>query len=546
MPKIQILPSDLIDKIAAGEVVERPASVVKELVENSIDAGSRHISIEVKGAGKKLMAVADDGSGLTEEEIDLALLRHSTSKISSLEDLFNIQTLGFRGEALPAIASVSKMKIERNGSGKGVTVKVSDLFQNIPARLKFLKSDSTEVGHITDLVSRFILSHPEIAFKLVLDDREIFASPGSGKMEDAALAVYGLDLTKDLLPVENEMVKGLVSRPNISRVDRNLESFFVNGRYVKNFLLGRAVEDAYRTLIPLNRYPVAILFLSVPPAEVDVNVHPTKREVKFLKTQEVTGAVYHAVKKALSGVLEVGKKGEGYEASIEAGSKMSVQDSGYQLPISNIHTGIHSPHPTSGIQEMELVVSDIQPLIPIYQHQDTYIIATDGVDLVLVDQHAAHERILFDRLQSRPAGEKHSQSLLIPENIEFTQQEALLLKENLDFLAGLGFEIEEFGGNSFLIRSVPQVITRVPPREVLSDILTELSDSALKDKQTAILKLMACHGAVKAGDRLSVEEMNGLLRDLYKTTNPLTCPHGRPTMVKLTQADLEKMFGRRK
>jgi DNA mismatch repair protein MutL len=546
MPKIQILPSDLIDKIAAGEVVERPASVVKELVENSIDAGSRHISIEVKGAGKKLMAVADDGSGLTEEEIELALLRHSTSKLSSLEDLFNIQTLGFRGEALPSIASVSKMKIERNGSGKGVTVKVSDLFQNIPARLKFLKSDSTEVGHITDLVSRFILSHPEIAFKLTLDDREVFSSPGAGKLEEAALAVYGLDLTKDLLPVENEMVKGLVSRPNISRVDRNLESFFVNGRYVKNFLLGRAVEDAYRTLIPLNRYPVAILFLAVPPAEVDVNVHPTKREVKFLKTQEVTGAVYHAVKEALSEILEVGKKGEGYEASIEAGSKMSVQDSGYQLPISNIHTGIHSPHPTSSVQEMELVVSDIQPLIPVYQHLDTYIIATDGVDLALIDQHAAHERILFDRLQLNPMREKHSQSLLIPENIEFTQQEALLLKENLDFLAGLGFEIEEFGGNSFLIRSVPQVITRVPPREVLSDILTELSDSALKDKQTAILKLIACHGAVKAGDRLSVEEMNGLLRDLYKTINPLTCPHGRPTMVKLTQADLEKMFGRRK
>jgi len=529
MPKIQILPSDLIDKIAAGEVVERPASVVKELVENSIDAGARHISIEVKGAGKKLMAVADDGSGLTEEDIKLALLRHSTSKISSLDDLFNIQTLGFRGEALPSIASVSKMKIERNGSGKGVTVKVSDLFQNIPARLKFLKSDSTEVGHITDLVSRFILSHPEIAFKLTLDDREVFSSPGAGKLEEAALAVYGLDLTKDLLPVENEMVKGLVSRPNISRVDRNLESFFVNGRYVKNFLLGRAVEDAYRTLIPLNRYPVAILFLSVPPAEVDVNVHPTKREVKFLKTQEVTGAVYHAVKEALAFVIK------------EPENKFSVpiiQQNQKEEP------RIYSQVPINN--ELELLVSDVQTLIPVHQFQDTYIITTDGVDLILVDQHAAHERILFDRLQSRPAGEKHSQSLLIPENLEFTQQEALLLKANLDFLAGLGFEIEEFGGNSFLIRSVPQVITRVPPREVLSDILTELSDSALKDKQTAILKLMACHGAVKAGDRLSVDEMNGLLRDLYKTTNPLTCPHGRPTMVKLTQADLEKMFGRRK
>lgn len=527
MPRIQILPSDLIDQIAAGEVVERPASVVKELVENSIDAGARHISIEIKGAGKKLMAVADDGSGLTEEEIKLALLRHSTSKLSSLEDLFNIQTLGFRGEALPSIASVSKMKIERNDSGRGVTVKVADLFQNIPARLKFLKSDSTEVGHITDLVSRFILSHPEIVFKLTIDDREIFSSSGSGKLEDAALAVYGLDLTRDLLPVENEMVQGLVSRPNISRVDRNLESFFVNGRYIKNFLLGRAVEDAYRTLIPLNRYPVAILFLLVPPAEVDVNVHPTKREVKFLKTQEVTGAVYHAVKQALSEALDVKEyQNIGISEGTEKGSEK--------------------------FEEVELVVSDVQTLIPVHQFLDTYIITTDGVDLILVDQHAAHERILFDRSQSKPAGgpagtvNAGTQNLLIPENIEFTQQEALQLKSNLRFLSGLGFEIEEFGGNSFLIRSVPPVLTRVPPREVLSDILAELSNKTLEDKQTAILKLMACHGAVKAGDRLSSSEMNGLLRDLYKTTNPLTCPHGRPTMVKLTQADLEKMFGRRK
>ncbi|MBI5700071.1 DNA mismatch repair endonuclease MutL [Candidatus Saganbacteria bacterium] len=531
MPKIQILPNDLIDKIAAGEVVERPASVVKELVENSIDAGSRHISIEVKGAGKKLIQVADDGQGMAEDEIQLALLRHSTSKISSLDDLFNIRTLGFRGEALPSIASVSKMKIERNSSGRGVTVTVADLFQNIPARLKFLKSDITEVGHITDLVSRFILSHPEIAFKLMIDDREIFSSPGSGKLEDAALTVYGLDLTKNLLPVKNEMVTGLVSRPNISRVDRNMESFFVNGRYVKNFLLGRAVEDAYRTLIPSSRYPVAVIFLSVPPAEVDVNVHPTKREVKFLKTQQVTGAVYQAVKQALANALEV----KGYQSS--GVSEREDQE---------IRISEGTERKAEQYEEVELVVSEVQPLIPVQQFKDTYIITTDGVDLILVDQHAAHERILFDRLQSRPAGETHSQSLLIPENIKFTREEALHLKNQLSFLSGLGFEIEEFGGNSFLIRSVPQVLTKVAPREVLSDILAELSDKTLEDKQAAILKLMACHAAVKAGDRLSSDEMNGLLRDLYKTANPLTCPHGRPTMVKLTVAELEKMFGRRK
>ncbi|MFA4906298.1 MAG: DNA mismatch repair endonuclease MutL [Candidatus Margulisiibacteriota bacterium] len=525
MPKIQILPNDLIDKIAAGEVVERPASVVKELAENSIDAGARHVAIEIEGAGKNLIQVVDDGQGMSEDEITLALKRHSTSKISSLDDLFNIQTLGFRGEALPSIGSVSKMKIERNASGRGLTIKVADLFRNIPARLKFLKSDATEIGHITDLVSRLILSHPEIGFKLTIDGREIFSSPGSGKLLDAALSVYGLEITQALLPVEVEMVEGLVSRPNISRVDRNMESFFVNGRYVKNFLLGRAVEDAYRTLIPSNRYPVAVLFLTVPPAEVDVNVHPTKREVKFLKTQQVTGAVYQAVKQALSKALEVPEV-IGVSEREEQKIRIAVEP--------------------ERLTELELVVSEVQPLIPVQQFKDTYIITTDGVDLVLVDQHAAHERILFDRLQSRPAGEKHSQSLLIPENIEFTRQEALQLKSNLSFLSGLGFEIEEFGGNSFIIRSVPQVLTKVSPREVLSDILAELTNKTIEDKQTAILKLMACHAAVKAGDRLTSEEMNNLLRDLYKTNNPLTCPHGRPTMVKLTTADLEKMFGRRK
>lgn len=517
--------------------MERPASVVKELVENSIDAGALHIAVEIKKAGKELIQVTDDGQGMAEDEIGLALLRHSTSKISSLNDLFNIKTLGFRGEALPSIGSVSKMRIEQNKSGRGVTVKVADLFRNIPARLKFLKSDATEVGHITDLVSRFILSHPEIAFKLMIDGREIFSSPGSGQLPDAALSVYGLEITQALLPVKNETVQGLISRPNISRVDRNMESFFVNGRYVKNFLLGRAVEEAYRTLIPSNRYPVAVLFLSVPPAEVDVNVHPTKREVKFLKTQGVTGAVYHAVKQGLSDILEVGSRDKGVEAGIRENVGTGL------VPVQTERT---TTRVVPTFKEMELVISEVQTLIPVHQFQDTYIITTDGVDLILVDQHAAHERILFDRLQSKTEEQRHVQSLLIPENIEFTPQEVIQLKNNLSFLSDLGFEIEEFGGNSYLVRSVPQILTKISPREVLSDILAELSDKTIEDNKTAILKLMACHAAVKAGDRLSADEMNNLLRDLYKTANPSTCPHGRPTMVKLTVAELEKMFGRRK
>src|SRR3989339_820948 len=303
-PKIALLPEDLINKIAAGEVIERPSSVVKELVENSIDAKAAHIEIEIQDAGKKLIRVTDDGIGMASEEIELALKRHSTSKIKALDDLFNIQTLGFRGEALPSIDSVSKFKMEPNPNGKGITSSVKELFYNTPVRLKFLKSNTTEINHIEDLVSNFILSSPNISFKLIVDGKIVLTSQGNGKLTDAIYSVFGLELSRELLEVKGESVYGFVSKPNISRLDRSFEVFFVNGRSVKNFMLGRATEEAYRNLIPGNRYPVAILFVDIPPQEVDVNVHPAKREVKFLKTKEVMARVTNAVKEALSGVME--------------------------------------------------------------------------------------------------------------------------------------------------------------------------------------------------------------------------------------------------
>jgi len=534
---IKVLPDELINQIAAGEVVERPASVVKELIENSLDAKAKHIAIEIKGAGKKYIRVTDDGAGMTEEEIKLALTRHSTSKISSVEDLFNIQTLGFRGEALPSIASVSKMTLSPNKSGAGLSAEVKDLFYNTPARLKFLKSDHTENSQIMDLVLRMILSHPGAAFNLTVDEKKIFSSPGNGSLKDAILAVYGLEIARGLMEVKTDGVSGFISKPNLSRVDRGYESFFVNGRLVKNFLLSRAAEDAYRALIPSNRYPIAILSLAVPPKEVDVNVHPTKREVKFLKTQAVMNSVYEAIKQAL------GDSFIGVDARIEARPSISFIESKDELPFTSIHASIHDYKPVSGV---ELVVTEVQPLIPIYQHLDTYIIATDGVDLVLIDQHAAHERVLFDKI-SQKAGTVVSQNLLIAENAEFTPQQSTVLIENLPYLKGLGFEIEEFGKDTFLIRAVPAVL-KSAPKEVLEDILDQIKEgkrtTSAEDRNTAILKLIACHAAVKAGDKLSAEEMNGLIRELYRTQNPLTCPHGRPTMVKWRGEDLDKLFER--
>ncbi|MBI5701265.1 DNA mismatch repair endonuclease MutL [Candidatus Saganbacteria bacterium] len=538
--KIKILPPDLVNKIAAGEVVERPASVVKELVENSIDAKATHITIEIQDAGKKFICVTDDGIGMAQDEIKLALERHSTSKISSLDDLFNLKSLGFRGEALPSIHSVSNMTIEQNPSGHGLAMKVKDLFHNIPVRLKFLKSNYTELGHIQNLVTRFILSNPEISFKLVVDGKEVLMSAGNGKLFDAIYSVYGLDIAKDLIEVKSDNVSGYVSKPTISRIDRGYESFFVNNRSINNFLLSRALEDAYRTLIPSNRYPIAVLFINIKPNEVDVNVHPSKREVKFLNNKIVMGQVREAVSAAM-GKMRVG---EGPEASMDIGLGSLDRIEQDQFPMTNNQTGIITLTPTP----LTMEVTGISPLIPLYQLIDTYIIiCTDGVDLVLIDQHAAHERVLFDQLTNRGKASSF-QSLLIPETLGFNHLDSIIVEENLETIKEMGFDIEIFGKDSFILRSVPSFISLESPKEIFTDLISEFKDKEYKNqpekRKERMNKYLACRGAVKAGDKLEIGEIQGLIRDLYLTSNPLTCPHGRPTMVRLTKENFEKMFGR--
>lgn len=536
---INILPADLINKIAAGEVIERPASVVKELVENSIDAGATQIIIEIQDAGKKLIRVADNGCGLSEEEIKLALERHSTSKISSLDDLFNIKTLGFRGEALPSIASVSKMSLEINPSGQGLTAEVKTLFYNTPARKKFLKSNATELGHSGEIISKYALAYPGIAFKLISDGKPLIVSPGTGKLFDAILAIYGSELARELVAVDFSFavgqVFGFASRPTISRVDKNYETFFVNRRYVRNFLLNRALEEAYRSLIPGNRYPVGIIFIDIDPKQVDVNVHPTKREVKFVNNQVVMDAVRQAIAKSLINIKDhqnVG--GSSSDDQYSRTPEMTAMDTFFMV-------GPAAP------QEMEMEVSAVQPLIPVYQFKQTYIIATDGEELTLIDQHAAHERILYDQL-GRQASAVSRQALLIPETIELSPSEAVIMLNNVDYLRDSGFEIEEFGSNSFLIRSVPAVASKVPAKQLIFDIIADLQvadkSAQLEAKRENVRKLIACHSAIRAGDKLTPQEMGQLIRDLYTTANPLTCPHGRPTMVRITEDELKRKFGR--
>jgi len=418
-PPIQVLSEEVINKIAAGEVVERPASVVKELVENSIDAQAKTIIVEVEDGGQKLIRVSDDGWGMTEEEIDLALQRHSTSKIRSFEDLFQIQTLGFRGEALPSIASVSRLKIEPNLSGSGVAVEVRDLFYNVPARKKFLKSKATEMAHMGDVVAKYALAFPEISFKFISDGKLLLFTPGRGNHLEAIISVYGTEFARELEKIDFSFslgkITGFAGRPTLSRSDKSYEIFFVNKRYVRNPLLARALEEAYQNLIPSAHYPIGIIFLEIDPRQVDVNVHPTKREVRFSKTQEVMAAVTEAVKRTLVKYHQV--------YSFSPKQNLEIAPKSFPKPSDFANW---QPAMADILFPKELLSSDQLPpsfnQLPVLQFKNTYLVTIQGEELILIDQHAAQERIIYDRLSQGAKGPRgfSSQSLLIPETIELS------------------------------------------------------------------------------------------------------------------------------
>lgn len=599
--RIKILSEQLASQIAAGEVVERPASVVKELVENAIDAGATTINVEVREGGRKLIQVADDGAGIAADEVETAFVRHATSKLASAESLTAIATLGFRGEALAAIASVSHVTIvtrtrdeqagtrlvlegghlrgrDAVGAPQGAVIAVENLFYNTPARLKFLRTTTTEKRVIDEFVTRYALAYPRIRFRLAHDGRIALQTSGNGSTRDVLAAVYGVDVARDLLPIGDTdapaadgnasirpiTVTGYAGPPSLNRANRTHITLFVNGRWIKDSRLTYAVTQAYHTLLPKGRFPLAVLFIAMPHDQVDVNVHPTKTEVRFRDSNRVFGAVQRAVRDALlaettvrpfaqltptahaagwAGALDDRSFAHSRTASDDAQQTLSLpQPAGLEEAIGATDSA-ETPPPDHALGGHKL------PIMRVLGQAGASYIITEGPDgLFLIDQHAAHERILYEQFMAAHADRQiPAQGLVAAAVVQLTPSQAHLLAEQLDRLAALGFDIEPFGPNAFKVRSIPALLARVDPTQAVLSVVEELERDAtpLQDTIEAHLIKRVCKTAsVKQGQTLSGQEMEAMVRQLEACANPHTCPHGRPTMIHLSVAQLAREFGR--
>lgn len=609
--RIALLDEHTANRIAAGEVIERPASVVKELVENCIDAGATSITVTLEEGGKELIKVTDNGCGMTREDAVLSLQRHATSKIRDAEDLDAIGTLGFRGEALPSIASVSAVEmitkhqaeidgvrleveagtitnLEGVGAPQGTTISIRKLFFNTPARLKFLKSSQTELGHITDLVGRFAMAYPSIAFRLVHNSREVLNSPATGKAINSITQVMGKDAAKQLAPICFETpamrVTGYVSNPSLTKINRSDQIFFVNGRPVRSKTMTHALDMAYRGLLMPGRYAVCVIFIELTPDLVDVNVHPTKAEVKFSSEQEVHSAVHRAVNAALmegaaapiitdstprpsqplrltpdqpmpqQGVLMDRPPVMDLSAFQEALRQRRIEavaDPGTADPFEwKPGVGVpveESPVPEADFDAIRTVA--LRSVKVIGQARNTYIVAQCEDGVLIIDQHVAHERVLFDRMIENKEGQTVAmQGLVIPVSLSLSAKEAAIVSQRLDQLRQVGFELEHFGGDTYMMRGAPASIKPADCEAVLRDMIAELLDLSVAKhllvKAEQVLITASCKMAVKAGDPLSPEEMNQLIDDLLQCKNPFVCPHGRPIIVSLSNWELDRKFRR--
>ncbi len=573
---IRILSTDVASKIAAGEVVERPASAVKELVENSLDAGATQIAIEVQGGGVRLIRVVDNGGGIPPEEVDLAFERFATSKVASADDLEGISSLGFRGEALPSIAAVSEVTMvtrskdelsgifvnikdgavvekAKRGCPPGTTVTVRNLFRNVPARLKFLKSATTENGHISDLVSQYSLAFPEVRFTLIIDGRTTFRSPGSGSLREVLGAVYGLDVAKAMLAIEAKQdadpmlpgITGFVSPISLTRASRSYMSFFVNRRWVQSRMATYALEEAYHGLLMVGRHPIAVINISLLPQEVDVNVHPTKNEVRFRNERDIFSAVQKAVRATLTAQAPMPALDTLIDALPQPQAPAAATERLQAFEVRPGEDVVKSPVAVPP-QNAEPVAKSLPILRVVGQLANTYVIAEGPDGMYLIDQHAAHERVLFERIRdqrSRRAVEV--QGLLQPVPVELTVRQQELLELQSEALSEYGFGIEHFGERTYLVRSVPALLSGKNVAQSLVEVLDSLAEGEQGDRREEIAASLACHGAVRAGQALSHEEMRDLIRQLEQASQPRTCPHGRPTMIHLSASQLEKGFGRR-
>ncbi|MCS6775674.1 MAG: DNA mismatch repair endonuclease MutL [Chthonomonadaceae bacterium] len=597
MGRVRVLDDNTANQIAAGEVVERPASVVKELVENAIDAGARQIRVVLEEGGKHRVRVQDDGCGMLRDDAVLSLHRHATSKICSAEDLFAVRTLGFRGEALPSIASVSRFEmwtkageepigtrilvvggvvelVEDVATPDGTVVEVSHLFFNTPARLKFLKSTPTELARALDIVGHLAVAYPGIAFRVLHGEHEVFATPGTGEVLASLAAVWGRDVARRLIPMEycvpGLVVKGYVATPDMSRPGRSHELFFVNRRPVRSRLLCHAVEEAVRSLTPEGRYPVAAVFVEVDPGMVDVNVHPTKVEVKFTHDSDVHHAVTRAVKTALLdyGIVPVaqpvavpisdsGRPDADLLSTGEDRGTQTASDRATYMPEAVVTDPLGSLL-TAGSPAEEAIVPPARPrpfaeqlraFRVLGQIQNTYIVASTEQGIAVIDQHVAHERVLYERLTvARNSNGIPSQRLVVPLTLHLGRREAVLLEQHCADFAAAGWDIAPFGGESFVVRAVPALIAQKPYEQILRDMIDELVHQAVSRRllvqREHVTITNACRMAVKAGDPLTIEEMEGLLHQLAETENPYLCPHGRPIVVTISLRDLDRLFKR--
>jgi DNA mismatch repair protein MutL len=661
---IQILDSQAANQIAAGEVVERPVSVVKELIENALDAGAKQIEITIEGSGVELIRIRDDGRGISAEDLPRAVLRHATSKIRTIDDLNHLRTLGFRGEALPSIASVSKMEITTRmkdeisgrllrieggnqsqfreiGCPPGTTVTIEDLFFNTPARRKFLKSTNTEFGLISDVIGRLSLARPDVAFTLRHPKVVVLQTPGRGRLIESIGAVLGQNTARRVLPIsfelENWRVEGYISPPDLVRSTRHGETLIVNDRIIRSNVISRAIQEGYHTLIPNKLYPIIILNLQIPPDEYDVNVHPTKMEIRFHQEKRLTEFITDGVRKTLlnnNPVAPFESKKQTYpafqiadslgESAIKAynqasqytlkfptansspnpsaaASTTSTKSYSNSLPhlslknnqltsdLSNQFTHKRSSNPMdlkaiisineSGLihssqapadsssteisenaEPFEVSTEKIEPIVlepenpllslrPLGQVFKTFILSTDEVHLVLIDQHAAHERINYERLlHEHRTNPGSSQALLIPLSLEFTPAEEQALLEHIMLLHDMGFVLEQFGTRTYLLRGIPAYSGPYQGEKLLQNFLDQVLLKQIPPTFDQLLEewiyMLACKESIKAKESLSLLEMEQLLIQLSKTENPYTCPHGRPTMVRLTREELERRFYR--
>ena len=617
--KVHILDQNTANQIAAGEVVEKPASVVKELVENSLDAGADKIDITIQDGGIEYIRVVDNGSGMSEENARLAVLRHATSKIRMAEDLLSLETLGFRGEALPSIASVSKFRMLTriddedlatsitidggaslecisSGGAVGTTVIVENLFFNVPARRKFLRTINTEGRYISEVICKIALSRPDVRFQLINNDRMVVSTPGNSDAVDTIVALYGKNVGKELLPVcceENGItISGFVGKPTLLKGTRQWQTIFVNGRIISNRMISKAIDHAYQSQIPKAGFPFAVLNITVDASSIDVNVHPQKSEIKFSDEGLIYRTVYHALVSALTMPLSasvseqddiaVFSRKEGPTLPIGSNTTIEkreyLQDSIWKNPGENqaedivssksyyISQGAQSVFEQAAtplhVMQEKLVENDnvlkttsielqnydngVDQIWPLGQVDRVFIIAQSEKSLYLIDQHAAHERILYDKLVKCHENVP-SQQFLVPLFIDATPQEIALIEDNRQTFLQLGVDIEQAGEEMLRIASLPVDIQDEEAESFVRDILKMISEMKTisgSDLRQSVLHYTACHGAIKAGELLNMRQMRSLILDLCNTEHPFTCPHGRPCMIEITSEELYKMFKR--